>query len=77
VSSEFLFSGLVITLLILLGISTAVSGKVKDIDERVELLLKKMTLAEKIGQMTQINSFHGKIPEHLKQRIREGRWVRC
>jgi beta-glucosidase len=44
-----------------------------NIEEQVETLLMKMTLPEKIGQMVQINSFGGKIPDELKQRLRQGR----
>ena len=45
----------------------------KDIPAKVEALLAKMTLQEKIGQMVQINDCGGTIPEDLKQRLREGR----
>ena len=45
----------------------------QDIDQRVEALLARMTLAEKIGQMTQVNDFDGKIPDSLRERLREGR----
>ena len=31
-----------------------------------------MTLAEKIGQMVQINDFDGALPESLEQRLRQG-----
>jgi beta-glucosidase len=44
-----------------------------NIEEQVETLLTKMTLPEKIGQMVQINAFGGKIPDELKQRLRDGR----
>lgn len=72
-ASEFLFSGLLVSLFILMGIATSVQGEVENVDARVEELLKKMTLPEKIGQMTQINSRRGQIPEALKQRLRDGR----
>jgi beta-glucosidase len=45
----------------------------KEIDKRVEALLAKMTLSEKIGQMVQINGFKGNIPDDLKQKLREGK----
>ncbi|MDM7996099.1 MAG: beta-glucosidase BglX [Acidobacteriota bacterium] len=41
--------------------------------ERVEAILEKMTLAEKIGQMTQIADCQGTIPDDLKQKLRDGR----
>ncbi len=44
-----------------------------DVEKLVEELLAKMTLSEKIGQMVQINSFKGKIPDELKQKLREGK----
>jgi beta-glucosidase len=44
-----------------------------DIDTKVESLLEKMTLQEKIGQMVQIAGPKGEIPEDLKQQLREGR----
>jgi beta-glucosidase len=42
-------------------------------DPRVEALLARMTLVEKIGQMVQVNSGKGEIPDELKRRLREGR----
>lgn len=44
-----------------------------DVEKLIEELLAKMTLSEKIGQMVQINGFKGKIPDDLKQRLREGK----
>ncbi len=41
--------------------------------ERVEAILEKMTLAEKIGQMTQIADCQGTIPDDLKEKLRDGR----
>jgi len=41
--------------------------------EKVEAILEKMTLAEKIGQMTQIADSPGAIPDELRQKLREGR----
>ena len=40
---------------------------------RVDTLLSEMTLAEKIGQMVQINDFDGRIPDDLRKRLQEGR----
>ncbi|MBN2591731.1 MAG: beta-glucosidase BglX [Sedimentisphaerales bacterium] len=45
----------------------------KDIEKQVEELLAKMMLSEKIGQMVQINGFKGKIPDELRQKLREGK----
>jgi len=44
-----------------------------DVERRVEALLKRMTLGEKIGQMVQINAFGGRIPDDLRRQVREGR----
>jgi beta-glucosidase len=44
-----------------------------DTVKRIEALLAKMTLPEKIGQMVQIAHSGDALPEDLKQRIREGR----
>jgi beta-glucosidase len=44
-----------------------------DVEARVRVLLEKMTLAEKIGQMSQINGADGKLPDGLRETIRHGR----
>jgi beta-glucosidase len=43
----------------------------RDVDPRVEALLARMTLSEKIGQMVQINHY-GEVPDSLKLRLRRG-----
>ena len=43
------------------------------IDERVAQLLGRMTLAEKIGQMNQVNADDRRAPEILREALREGR----
>jgi len=43
-----------------------------DVEARVSALLGKMTLAEKIGQMSQINGADGKLPDGLRETIRRG-----
>jgi len=42
-------------------------------DPRIEELIGKMTIEEKIGQMAQINGFGGQIPDELKESIKAGR----
>ena len=42
-------------------------------EHRVAELLERMTLAEKIGQMTLVNGADGKVPKDLRTAIREGR----
>jgi beta-glucosidase len=49
------------------------SAAERDVDRRVEELLAKMTLTEKVGQLVQINDYDGALPDALKQRLREGR----
>ena len=44
-----------------------------DIEDRVRDLLSKMTQAEKIGQLCQMNGAEGHVPDWLRQAIREGR----
>jgi beta-glucosidase len=44
-----------------------------DVDARVSALLAKMTVAEKIGQMSQLNGADGKITDGLREVIRRGR----
>jgi beta-glucosidase len=44
----------------------------KSIDEKVEDLLAKMTLPEKIGQTIQVAHSDSTIPENLKKRLRDG-----
>lgn len=44
-----------------------------DVESRVSALLEQMTLAEKIGQMWQINGAGGRLPDDLRETIRRGR----
>jgi beta-glucosidase len=48
------------------------AGEEAEIESRVTALIEKMTLAEKIGQMSQLNGAGGKIPDDLGERIRSG-----
>lgn len=48
------------------------ADEMKNTDQRVEALLAEMTLAEKIGQMVQINDFDGKIPDTLRESLKKG-----
>ena len=43
------------------------------VEQRVQKLLTEMTLAEKIGQMSQVNAAGGHIPESLRDAIEAGR----
>lgn len=53
--------------------SHAEADEMKNTDRRIEELLAKMTLPEKIGQMVQTNDFDGKIPDKLYKALKEGR----
>src|ERR671926_224034 len=44
------------------------------VDDRVESLLARMTLDEKIGQMSQSTAMASPISEKIKTEIRNGRW---
>ena len=45
-----------------------------DIEKRIDALLGRMTLQEKLGQMSQSTSMQTPISEDIKQQIRSGRW---
>ncbi len=45
----------------------------QDNSGRVKALLARMTLAEKIGQMCQVEAGHGHAPDNLGERLRSGR----
>ncbi len=53
--------------------SAGAQQQTADIDERVAALLAQMTLAEKIGQMTQRNASFGNPVDYLGDRLRSGR----
>jgi len=44
------------------------------IEQRVDALLQKMTLQEKLGQMSQSTSMTSPLSDELKAQIRQGRW---
>jgi beta-glucosidase len=47
--------------------------KKTEIEKKVEALIAKMTLQEKLGQMAQFNGGYGNIPDNLRNAIKEGR----
>lgn len=47
--------------------------RVENVEDRVQELLSRMTLPEKIGQLSQVNGAGGHIPPELREGIREGR----
>jgi len=57
----------------LLGLEMAEAIESVQHDEQTAELLGRMTLAEKIGQMTQVNSASGTIPDDLHEAVKAGR----
>jgi beta-glucosidase len=51
---------------------TPLAATEPEIEARVSALLGKMTLAEKIGQMSQLNGAGGELPDRLRETIRRG-----
>jgi len=67
--SDLTILHLLTLILIWIGMSTAQNS---NLDERVSSLLSRMTLQEKIGQMSQFNGFGGTIPDDFKDKLRAG-----
>ena len=65
---------LCLTIFVLFRLSSILeAAELKNSEHRLEELLAEMTLKEKIGQMVQINDFDGKIPDRLREALKEGR----
>ena len=62
---------LVITLSVAVTLRAAPAG---DVESRVASLLARMTLDEKIGQMSQSTSMSTPLSGQIKAKIRSGRW---
>lgn len=56
-----------------MSVTTAAQASADEIDKRVAALLGQMTVAEKIGQMTQLNASGGDPVDYLGERLRSGR----
>ena len=56
-----------------LGAGSLMASDPDRVDERVRELLGRMTVAEKIGQMTQVNGAGGSIPDELAEAVKTGR----
>src|SRR5579872_2311256 len=50
------------------------SAPAENVESRIDTLLARMTLEEKLGQMSQSTSMASPISEEIKQQIRTGRW---
>ena len=59
--------------LILVGSGSAMAADTDSTRARAELLLSQMSVAEKIGQMTQVNGAGGSIPDDLRAAVKMGR----
>ncbi len=59
-------------LVIFLSLSFAL--RAAEFDQRIEALLARMTLDEKIGQMSQSTSLATPLSQEIKEEIRSGRW---
>jgi beta-glucosidase len=57
----------------ILSLCASASAAERDVERRVNELLARMTLAEKVGQLVQINASGGQVPDALKERLRQGR----
>jgi beta-glucosidase len=51
----------------------AETAKSRQVDLQVGELLARMTLTEKVGQMTQVNGASGRVPDDLREALRAGR----
>jgi beta-glucosidase len=72
-STRSVIAGLILAMLAADPVTAAGVSALKRHDERVQALLGQMTLAEKIGQMAQVNGNGGEISDSLGDAIRAGR----
>jgi beta-glucosidase len=63
---------LAVLLVFLMVFDSASAGDAGQLDDRVSRLLERMTLSEKIGQLTQVNAAEGKIPDQLREALISG-----
>jgi len=68
-----LLTGLTITLMSHQVFASSASSDSAALDARVAELLGRMTTAEKIGQMSQVNAGDAVIPDHLREDIKAGK----
>ncbi len=60
--------------LTLCAVATLHAAASSEIEKRIDALLARMTLEEKLGQMSQSTSMATPISGEIKQQIRQGRW---
>ena len=63
-----------VALSVLLSTPALAGSADRNTDERIDKLLARMTLEEKLGQMSQSSAKPNEFPGKLKQQIQEGRW---
>ena len=74
--SKILTAAALFGLLLVATMSNSIADTQNDlrsIEQRVSALLGDMTLAEKIGQMNQVNASDEDMPQHLREAIKAGR----
>jgi beta-glucosidase len=67
-----LFRAKEIALLIIM--STGIQAAPPEVDQRIQALMSRMTLEEKLGQMSQSTSMSSPISAQIQDQIRKGRW---
>ncbi len=61
-------------LLFIMSLAELATPAPPDTEKRIDALLARMTLEEKLGQMSQSTSMQTPLSEELKRQIRRGRW---
>ena len=61
-------------LLFFMSLAELATPATPDTEKRIDALLARMTLEEKLGQMSQSTSMQTPLSDDLKQQIRKGRW---
>ena len=61
-------------LLFIMSLAELATPAPPDTEKRIDALLARMTLEEKLGQMSQSTSMQTPLSDELKQQIRKGRW---
>src|SRR5215472_8798545 len=67
-------SQMAVALLLFFAVAGRAAVTDAEIEKRVDALLARMTLDEKLGQMSQSTSLATPLSESIKDQIRRGRW---
>lgn len=65
--------GLCLIIMLIEPVAAAEAARLDRFDDKVAALLQRMTLDEKIGQMSQLNGSDGAIPDDLRTALRNGK----